>query len=80
MKGEKLQRGINRAVTMLSALLSGEINSYEYLTGELPTQQHRLIEDENFSYFPLRKAFEKQENNWMAGERRPSYIVFGHHH
>lgn len=48
---------------MLSTLLSGEINSYEYLTGELPTQQHRLIEDENFSYFPLRKAFEKQENN-----------------
>lgn len=41
MKGEKLQRGINRAVTMLSTLLSGEINSYEYLTGELPTQHEK---------------------------------------
>ena len=59
---EKLQYDINRTAAKISALWSGKIGKYEYLTGEevLPTQQHRLIEETKFSYSPLGKAFEKQ--------------------
>ena len=34
IKGEKLQNGINREAAKVSALLSGEIDKYEYLTGD----------------------------------------------
>ena len=49
---EKLQR---------SALSSGKIDKYEYLTGKeiLPPDQSRTIKQDKFSYFPLGKMFEK---------------------
>ena len=34
IKGEKLQYDINREAAKVSALLSGEIDKYEYLTGD----------------------------------------------
>ena len=34
IKGEKLQNDINREAAKVSALLSGEIDKYEYLTGD----------------------------------------------
>ena len=34
IKDEKLQYDINREAAKLSALLSGKIDKYEYLTGE----------------------------------------------
>ena len=34
IKDEKLQYNINREVAQLSALSSGKINKYQYLTGE----------------------------------------------
>ena len=39
IKDEKLQYDINREAAKISALSSGKINKYEYLTGEkvLPT-------------------------------------------
>ena len=45
-----------------SALLSGKIHKYEYLTGEdiLPSNQQRMIDKTKFTYSPLGKAFEKQ--------------------
>ena len=41
IKDEKLQYGINREAVKISALSSGKINKYEYLTGEeiLPSNQ-----------------------------------------
>ena len=44
IKDEKLQYDINRGVAKISALSSGEIDKYEYETGEkiLPPQQHRI--------------------------------------
>ena len=47
----------------ISALSSGEIDKYEYLTGEdiLPSNQSRMIEQGKFRYYPLGKTFEKQK-------------------
>ena len=46
----------------ISALSSGKIQKYEYLTGEdiLPSNQQQIIEQAKFTYSPLGKAFEKQ--------------------
>ena len=59
---EKLQYDINREAAKISALTSGNIDQYEYLTGEeiLPFDQKRVIEQAKFTYSSLRKAFEKQ--------------------
>ena len=62
IKDEKLQYDINREAAKVSALSSGKIDKYEYLTGEeiLPSNQRQIIEQAKFTYSPLGKAFEKQ--------------------
>ena len=59
---EKLQSGINREAVKISALSSGKICKYEYLTGEeiLTSDQQQIIEQSKINYSPLGKAFEKQ--------------------
>ena len=59
---ENLQYNINREAAKISALSSGKIDKYEYLTGEeiLPSNQQQIIEQAKFTYSPLEKAFEKQ--------------------
>ena len=62
IRDEKLQYDINRKTAKISALSSGNIEKYEYFTGEdiLPSNQQQIIEPAKFSYSPLGKAFEKQ--------------------
>ena len=62
IKDEKLQYDINREAAKISALSSGKIDKYEYLTGEeiLPSNQQQIIEESTFTYSPLGKTFEKQ--------------------
>ena len=62
IRDEKLQYDINREAAKISALSSGEIRKYEYLTGEdiLTSNQQQIIEQARFTYSPLGKAFEKQ--------------------
>ena len=62
IRDEKLQYDINREAGKISALSSGKIDKYEYLTGEeiLPSNQKQIIEQAKFTYSPLGKAFEKQ--------------------
>ena len=62
IRDEKLQYGINREAAKISALSSGKIDKYEYLTGEeiLPSNQRQLIEQAKFTYALFEKAFEKQ--------------------
>ena len=62
IKDEKLQYDINRETAKISALSSGKLHKYEYLTGEdiLPSNQQQIIEQTKFTYSPLGKAFEKQ--------------------
>ena len=62
IRDEKLQYDINREAAKISALSSGKIHKYEYLTGEdiLPSNQQQIIEQTKFTYSLLGKAFEKQ--------------------
>ena len=62
IRDEKLQYDINREAAKISALSSGKIHKYEYLTGEdiLPSNQQQIIEQTKFTYSPLGKAFDKQ--------------------
>ena len=62
IRDENLQYDINREASKISALSSGNIHKYEYLTGEdiLPSNQQQTIQQARFTYSPLGKAFEKQ--------------------
>ena len=60
IRDEKFQYDINREAAKISALSSDKIRKYEYLTDEdmLPLNKQQIIEQ--FTYYPLGKAFEKQ--------------------
>ena len=62
IRDEKLQYDINKKAAKVSALFSGKIDKYEYLTGEeiLPSDQSRMMQQAKFTYSPLGKTFEKQ--------------------
>ena len=62
IRDEKMQCDVNREAAKISALSSGKIHKYEYLTGQdmLPSNQQQIIEQAKFIYSPLGKAFEKQ--------------------
>ena len=62
IRDEKIQYDIKREAAKISALSSGKIDKYEYLTSEeiLPSNQQQVIEQAKFTFSPLRKAFEKQ--------------------
>ena len=62
IRDEKIQSDINSEAAKISALSSGEIRKYEYVTGEdiLPSNQQLIIEQAKFTYSPLRKSFKKQ--------------------
>ena len=62
IKDEKLHYDINREAAKISALSSGKLDKYEYLTGEeiLPSNQQQIIQQAKFTYSSLGKAFEKQ--------------------
>ena len=53
-KNEKLQYDINREAAKISALSSGKIHKYEYLTGEdiLPSKQQQIIEQTKLLILP----------------------------
>ena len=62
IEDKKLQYGITREAAKISALSSGKVNKYEYITGEeiLPSNQKQIIGQAKFTYSSLGKAFEKQ--------------------
>ena len=62
IKDEKLQYDIKREAAKISALSSGKLDKYEYLTGEeiLLSNQQQIIQQAKFNYSPLGKAIEKQ--------------------
>ena len=60
IRNEKLQYDLNRETAKISALSSGKIRKYEYLTGGdiLPSSQQQIIEQAKFTYlFSVRKSF-----------------------
>ena len=58
IRDENLLYDINTEAVKISALWSGKINKYEYVTGEgiLPSNQKQIIEKAKFTYSPLKKA------------------------
>ena len=63
IKDEKLQYHINREAAKISALSSGKIDKYEYLTGEeiLPSNKQQIIEQTKFTYSPLEKLLKNKQ-------------------
>ena len=51
IRDEKLQSDINRKAAKISALSSGKIDKYEYLTDKeiIPSNQQQIIEQAKFS-------------------------------
>ena len=49
---DKLQYEYNREAAKISALSSGKIDKYEYVTGEekIPPEQRRVIDQVKFAY------------------------------
>ena len=62
VRDEKLLYDINRKPAEITALSSGKIGNYEYLTGKeiLSSNQQQIIELGTFTYSPLGKVFGKQ--------------------
>ena len=62
IRNEKLQYDIDREAAKISALSSGKIDKYEYLTNDeiLPPDESRIIEQAKFTYSPLSRTFKKQ--------------------
>ena len=62
IRDEKLKYDINRETAKLSALSPGKTEKYELLTDDeiLASNQIQIIEQLDFVYSPLEKAFEKQ--------------------
>ena len=74
VRDENLQYDINREAAKISALSSGKIDKYEYLTGEKtwPFNKRQITEQAKFAYSPSGKAFEKQKNpGWCYKVTRP---------
>ena len=57
-----MQCNITREASKIWALISGEVDQYEFLAGKeiLPFGQSRIIEQAKFTYSPLVKAFENK--------------------
>ena len=72
IRDEKLQYDINREATKITALSSGKIHKYEYLTGEdiLPSNQQQIIEQRKFTYSPLSKGFGKHKKTIEDQEKK----------
>ena len=62
IRDEKVKYNNNREDAKISALLSGKIHKYEYLTGEdiLPSNQQQIIEQARFTYSPLGTALKNK--------------------
>ena len=68
IRDEKLQYDINWETARVSALSSGKIDKYEYLTGEeiLPSSGRQIIELTKFAYSTLGKALNKQKEKQVG--------------
>ena len=62
IKDEKLQYDINREAAKISALTSGKIDKYEYLTGEeiLPSNQQQILNKISLLILLLEKLFKNK--------------------
>ena len=57
---------INREAAKMSKLSSRKIDKYDYLTGKEILSFNQMIGQVKFEYYPLGKAFEKQNKTKKA--------------
>ena len=76
IRDEKLHHDINGEAIKISALLSRNINKYEYLTGAeiLPANQRKIIEQAKFTYSPSGKTFKKLTKSMEDQEEKKQAI------
>ena len=76
IRDEKLHHDINGEAIKISALLSRNINKYEYLTGEeiLPANQRKIIEQAKFTYSPSGRTFKKLTKSMEDQEEKKQAI------
>ena len=62
VRDEKIQYDINREAAKISALSSGKVHKYEYLTGEeiLPSNQQQIIEQKKILILLREKLLKKK--------------------
>ena len=59
IKANQVQYDLDRLTAKISALSSGELRKYEYLTGEDLGYRPSVLEQTKFDYSPLGKVFNK---------------------
>ena len=71
IRDEKLQRNINREAAKISALSSGKIDKYEYLTSEeiLPSNQRQIIEQAKILILLQEKLLQNKQRRLEIKEK-----------
>ena len=71
IRDKKLQYDINREASKISALSSGKIDKYKYVTGKeiFPSDESLIVEQATFTYYPLGKALEKKRKQLKNNEK-----------
>ena len=69
-------KNYNREAPKISALSSGKIHKYQYLTREdiLPSNQQQIIEQAKFTYSPLGKALKNKQKQLKIKEKNRSRL------
>ena len=62
IKANQAQDHLDRLTAEISALFSGELRKYEYLTGDDLGYRPSVLEQSKFDYSPLGKSFNKELN------------------
>ena len=76
IRDEKVQYNFDKEAAKISALSSGKLHKYEYLTGEdiLPSTQQQITEQASFTYSLLAKAFGEKKKIEDQGEKQVKAI------
>ena len=71
IRDKKLQYDINREAAKISALSSGKIDKYEYLSGEdiLPSNQQQIIEKLNLLFLLREKLLKNKQKQSKIKEK-----------
>ena len=59
IKANQAQYNLDKEVAKISALTCGELEKYEYLTGENLGYKQRVAENAKFEYYPSGTVFNK---------------------
>ena len=71
IRDKKIQYDINRETAKISALSSGKIDQYEYLTGKeiLTSNQKQIIERAKFTYYLLKQTKKIEEQRKIIKDK-----------